>query len=67
MRDLMLSCARQNIIIRERGVGRVFIKASPSAKRGFRCTVDEARGLAAHGPERLTVVAMAMGLRLVKS
>lgn len=59
MRELMIICARANIVCRQRK-GKVWI-AHPTSKRGFLLSVSEARALVPHG-ERMYSVALAQGL-----
>jgi len=60
MRELMMICARANVVCREKRHGKVWL-AAPGAKRGFLVTVQDAPSLVAHGP-RMYTVAMAQGL-----
>lgn len=61
MRELMILCAKSNIVCRARKHGRVWL-ASPGAKQGFVVSVQDALSLVAHGPNMYTI-ALAQGLR----
>jgi hypothetical protein len=59
MRELMLLCAKANVVCRQRR-GQVWLAAA-NAKRGFLVSIEEAPALVAHGP-RMYSVALAQGL-----
>lgn len=63
MRELMILCAKSNIVCRARK-GKVWL-AAPGAKRGFLVSLSDAPSLVAHG-SRMYSVALAQGLDPVK-
>lgn len=65
LRDLMLVCARQNIVCRQRGRDKVFVKPA-EAKRGFILRMADAAALVALPRDRFFSAGLQQGYDLVK-
>lgn len=65
LRDLMLTCARLNIVCRQRGSDKVFVKPA-EAKRGFILRMTEAVALVSLPRERFFQAGLQQGYELAK-
>ena len=64
MRELMIICAKNNVVCRERKNGKVWL-AKPGAKNGFLVSIPDAMSLVAHG-ERMYQVGLAQGYEVCR-